>query len=108
MKIRRVNCLKAGSNQNPRRFYRRRRGVETVARRQRQSRRSRLLLRRCIVNYLATQLPFLAAAVPFYGSQPTAEETAKIKTPLLLHYAGEDERINAGWPAYETALKASV
>ncbi|MDD5460038.1 MAG: dienelactone hydrolase family protein [Methylococcales bacterium] len=60
-----------------------------------------------IVNFLATQLPDLAAAVPFYGSQPTAEETAKIKAPLLLHYAGEDERINAGWPAYEAALKAS-
>jgi carboxymethylenebutenolidase len=60
-----------------------------------------------IVNYLATQIADLAAGVAFYGSQPTAEETAKIKVPLLLHYAGEDERINAGWPAYETALKAS-
>ena len=60
-----------------------------------------------IVNYLATQIPSLAAGVPFYGSQPTAEETAKIKAPLLLQYAGDDERINAGWPAYETALKAN-
>jgi carboxymethylenebutenolidase len=60
-----------------------------------------------IVNFLATQVPDLAAAVPFYGSQPTAEEAAKIKAPLLLHYAGEDERINAGWPAYEAALKAN-
>ena len=60
-----------------------------------------------IVNYLATQIPDLAAGVPFYGSQPTAEETAKIKAPLLLHYAGEDERINAGWSAYQTALKAA-
>jgi carboxymethylenebutenolidase len=60
-----------------------------------------------IVNFLATQIADLAAGVAFYGSQPTAEETAKIKAPLLLHYAGEDERINAGWPAYETALKAS-
>ncbi len=60
-----------------------------------------------IVNYLATQIPDLAAAVPFYGSQPTAEETAKIKAPLLIHYAGADERINAGWSAYETALKAA-
>lgn len=58
-----------------------------------------------IVNYLATQLPDLAAGVPFYGSQPTAEEAAKIKAPLLLHYAGEDERINAGWTAYELALR---
>ena len=60
-----------------------------------------------IVNYLATQIPDLAAGVPFYGAQPTAEATAKIKAPLLLHYAGDDERINAGWPAYEAALKAA-
>lgn len=60
-----------------------------------------------IVNFLATRIPDLAAAVPFYGSQPTAEETAKIKAPLLIHYAGVDERINAGWPAYESALKAA-
>ncbi len=60
-----------------------------------------------IVNFLATQIPDLAAGVPFYGSQPSAEDTAKIKAPLLLHYAGEDDRINAGWPTYETALKAS-
>jgi carboxymethylenebutenolidase len=60
-----------------------------------------------IVNYLATQLPDLDAGVPFYGSQPTAEEAAKIKAPLLLNYAGDDERINAGWPAYEAALKAA-
>lgn len=58
-----------------------------------------------IVNYLATQLPDLAAGVPFYGAQPTTEDAAKIKAPLLIHYAGIDERINAGWPAYETALK---
>jgi len=58
-----------------------------------------------IVNYLATQLPDLAAGVPFYGAQPSAEDTAKIKAPLLLHYAGADDRINAGWPAYEAALK---
>ncbi|MFU8787452.1 MAG: dienelactone hydrolase family protein [Methylobacter sp.] len=61
-----------------------------------------------VVNYLATQLPYLAAAVPFYGSQPNAEDVAKIKAPLLLHYAEEDERINAGWPAYEAALKAAA
>ena len=60
-----------------------------------------------IVNFLATRLPELAAAVPFYGGQPTAEEAAKIKAPLLLHYAGADERVNAGWPAYEAALKAA-
>ncbi|MEQ1622440.1 MAG: dienelactone hydrolase family protein [Methylococcales bacterium] len=60
-----------------------------------------------IVNYLATQIPTLAAGVPFYGSQPTSVEAAKIKAPLLIHYAGTDERINAGWPAYEAALKAA-
>ena len=60
-----------------------------------------------IVNFLATRLPELAAAVPFYGGQPTAEEAAKIKAPLMLHYAGADDRVNAGWPAYEAALKAA-
>jgi carboxymethylenebutenolidase len=60
-----------------------------------------------IVNMLATRLPDLGAAVPFYGNQPSAEEAAKIKAPLLIHYAGTDERINAGWPAYEAALKAA-
>jgi carboxymethylenebutenolidase len=60
-----------------------------------------------IVNLLAVRLPDLAAAVPFYGSQPTAADTAKIKAPLLIHYAGLDDRINAGWPAFETALKAN-
>ena len=49
----------------------------------------------------------LNAGVPFYGSQPTAEETAHIKAPLLLQYAGLDTRIDAGWPAYEAALKAN-
>ncbi len=60
-----------------------------------------------IANYLATQIPSLAAAVPFYGGQPPATEVAKIKAPLLIHYAGQDERINAGWPGYEAALKAA-
>ena len=60
-----------------------------------------------VANFLATQLPDLAAAVPFYGAQPPAEEVAKIKAPLLIHYAGNDDRINAGWPAYEAALKAA-
>jgi carboxymethylenebutenolidase len=49
----------------------------------------------------------LAAAAPFYGGQPSAAEAAKIKAPLLLHYASLDTRVNAGWPAYEEALKAS-
>ncbi|HXE38841.1 MAG TPA: dienelactone hydrolase family protein [Azonexus sp.] len=60
-----------------------------------------------IANFLATRLPDLAAAVPFYGEQPAPEEVGKIKAPLLIHYAGNDQRINAGWPAYETALKAA-
>ncbi len=60
-----------------------------------------------MVNWLATQMPTLAAAVPFYGPQPPAAEVGKIKAPLLVHYAGDDERINAGWPAYEAALKAA-
>jgi len=60
-----------------------------------------------VANYLATQLPDLAAAVPFYGAQPPAEDVAKIKAALLIHYAGNDDRIDAGWPAYEAALKAA-
>jgi carboxymethylenebutenolidase len=60
-----------------------------------------------IANFLATRIPDLGAAVPFYGSQPSDEDAAKIKAPLQLHYAGNDERINAGWPRYEAALKAA-
>jgi len=60
-----------------------------------------------VANYLATQLPDLAAAIPFYGAQPPAEDVAKIKAALLIQYAGNDDRINAGWPAYEAALKAA-
>ena len=58
-----------------------------------------------ITNAMAVRLPTLAAAVPFYGSQPASEDVARIQAPLLLHYAGLDKRINAGWPAYEAALK---
>ena len=60
-----------------------------------------------MANYLATQVAELAAAVPFYGEQPPAAEVPKIKAPLLIHYASDDERINAGWPAYDVALKAA-
>ena len=60
-----------------------------------------------MANYLATQVPELAASVPFYGGQPPAAEVPKIKAPLLIHYAGNDKRINDGWPAYEAALKAA-
>ena len=60
-----------------------------------------------VANFLATHVPDLGAAVPFYGAQPPAEDVPKIKAPLLIHYAGADDRVNAGWPAYETALKAA-
>jgi carboxymethylenebutenolidase len=60
-----------------------------------------------IANMLATRLPELGAAVPFYGNQPSAEDVAKIKAPLLIQYAEKDDRINAGWPAYEAALKSN-
>ncbi|WCE04396.1 YghX family hydrolase [Pseudoxanthomonas sp. JBR18] len=59
-----------------------------------------------VANAAAVAYPELAAAVPFYGRQPRAEEVPAIKAPLLLHYAEKDERIDAGWPAYEAALKA--
>jgi carboxymethylenebutenolidase len=60
-----------------------------------------------LVNRLAVAAPELKAAVAYYGAQPKAEDAAKIKAGLLLHYAGLDERINAGIPAYEAALKAA-
>jgi len=60
-----------------------------------------------IANFLATRVPDLAAAVPFYGAQPSAEDAVKIKTPLMLHYAEKDERITSGWADYEKALKAA-
>jgi len=58
-----------------------------------------------VANGMAVRFPDLGAAVPFYGRQPSAADTAKIKAPLLIHYAGEDAGINAGWPAWEEALK---
>jgi carboxymethylenebutenolidase len=60
-----------------------------------------------IANFLATRIPDLAAVVPFYGDQPAAQDATRIKSPLLLHYAENDQRIDAGWPAYEAALKAA-
>lgn len=60
-----------------------------------------------IANLFAVRMADLAAAVPFYGAQPAAADVAKIKAPLMIHYAGLDDRINAGWPAYEAALKAN-
>ncbi len=58
-----------------------------------------------IANMMAVRIPELAASVPFYGGQPATEDVPKIKAPLLLHYAELDTRVNAGWPAYEAALK---
>ncbi|MDE2772857.1 MAG: dienelactone hydrolase family protein [Gemmatimonadota bacterium] len=60
-----------------------------------------------MVNTLAVRLPDLGAAVPFYGGQPPADQVSGIEAPLMIHYAGLDERINAGWPAYEAALDAA-
>lgn len=58
-----------------------------------------------VVNAIAVAYPELAGGVPFYGGQPASDDVASIEAPLLLHYAGLDERVNAGWPAYEQALK---
>jgi len=60
-----------------------------------------------IANFLATELPTLAAAVPFYGRQGELSKVTQIKAPLLIHYAGNDERVNAGAQAYDDALKAA-
>ncbi len=61
-----------------------------------------------VANTLAVRIPdVIAAAVPYYGRQPEPEDVPKITVPLLLHYAEFDQRINAGWPAYEEALEAA-
>ena len=60
-----------------------------------------------IANMMAVRIPDLAASVPFYGSQPAAEDVPKIKAPLLLHYAALDTRITDGAEAYEAALKVN-
>jgi carboxymethylenebutenolidase len=60
-----------------------------------------------VTNQVAVHAPDLTAAVPFYGRQPEPEDVPKIKASLLIHYAGLDERINAGIPAFEAALKAA-
>jgi len=59
-----------------------------------------------VCNALAVAYPELSASVPFYGRQAAASDAPRIQAPLLLHYAALDERINAGWPEYEAALKA--
>ena len=56
---------------------------------------------------MAVKLPDLSAAVPYYGRQPSKEDAIKIKSPLLLQYAGLDKRVNAGWPEFEKVLKAN-
>lgn len=58
-----------------------------------------------IANMMAVRIPDLRAAVPFYGGQPDPEDAAAINAALLLHFAEHDERVNAGWPEYEKALK---
>lgn len=58
-----------------------------------------------MTNLMAVRVSDLAAAVPFYGGQPAVDEVEKINAPLLLHFAELDKRVNAGWPAYEAALK---
>lgn len=60
-----------------------------------------------VCNALAVAYPDLAASVPFYGRQPPASDVPRIQAPLLLHYAALDQGVNAGWPAYEAALKAN-
>jgi carboxymethylenebutenolidase len=58
-----------------------------------------------MTNQVAVHAPDLQAAVPYYGRQPDAEDVPQIKAAMLLHYAGLDERINAGIPAFEKALE---
>jgi carboxymethylenebutenolidase len=60
-----------------------------------------------IANLLATKIPDLGGAVPFYGAAPNVENVPKIKAPLLIHHGEKDERLVAAWPAYETALQAA-
>jgi len=60
-----------------------------------------------ISNMMAVKLPDLSAAVPYYGRQPSAEDAAKIKAPLLIQYAELDTRVNDGWLDYEKVLKAN-
>lgn len=60
-----------------------------------------------VCNALAVAYPEMAASVPYYGSQPDLADVPKIQAPLMLQYAGLDERINAGWPPYEEALRTN-
>lgn len=58
-----------------------------------------------VSNRLAVLMPELAASVPFYGGQPEAGQAAKIKARMLFHFAENDPRVNAGWPAWKAALE---
>lgn len=60
-----------------------------------------------VANQMAVRISDLAASVPYYGRQAKTEDVPKINAPLLLHYGELDQRINAGWPEYEKALKAN-
>jgi carboxymethylenebutenolidase len=60
-----------------------------------------------MAHFLSVQIPELAAAVPFYGVVPVAADAVKVKSPLLIHFADVDERVNSAWPPYEVALKAA-
>ncbi len=60
-----------------------------------------------VAHQLATRLPDLRAAVPFYGGSPNPELAARVKAALQVHLAATDERINGAWPSYEAALKAA-
>jgi carboxymethylenebutenolidase len=60
-----------------------------------------------VANAAAVAYPELKASVPYYGRQASVEDVPKIQAPLLLHYGALDERVNAGWPDYEAALKAN-
>ena len=60
-----------------------------------------------VANMMAVQLPGLGAAVPFYGRQPDKAQAAEVQAPLLLQYAGLDERVNAGWPEYKEVLESN-
>jgi carboxymethylenebutenolidase len=60
-----------------------------------------------VAHMLSTRVPDLQAAVSFYGNHPANEAAVRVKAPLLIHFAGVDERINSAWPAYEAALKTA-
>jgi carboxymethylenebutenolidase len=60
-----------------------------------------------VTNIMAVRQPWLKASVPYYGGWPPVEDAAKVEVPLQIHLASDDERVNAGWPPYEAALKAA-